>query len=129
LEDRTRCTLGPRSSRSAAQARRRSRRRRDQRGTAYDGALRCLRPTGTLSVVGLPTEPLQIPASAVVASELRIAGSAVGTRDDIRAVLDLAARGKIRCRIETRPLSQVNQVLDAMRRSAIEGRMVLDPNL
>ena len=95
---------------------------------AYDGALRCVRPTGTLCVVGMPAEPMQIPASLVVAGEIRIVGSAVGTRDDIRAVLDLAAQGKVRSRIETRPLSQVNQVLDAMRRGAIQGRVVLDPS-
>lgn len=95
---------------------------------AYDAALQCLRPTGTLSVVGLPPDPLQIPALAVVGGEIRIVGSAVGTRDDIRAVLDLAAQGQVRCRIETRPLSQVNEVFDAMRRGGIQGRVVLDPN-
>lgn len=95
---------------------------------AYDAALQCLRPTGTLSVVGLPPEPLQIPALAVVGGEVRIIGSAVGTRNDIREVLDLAAKGKVRCRVETRPLSQVNEVLGAMRRGAIQGRVVLDPN-
>jgi propanol-preferring alcohol dehydrogenase len=94
---------------------------------AYDAALQCLRPTGTMSVVGLPSEPLQIPALALVASEARIMGSAVGTRDDIRAVLDLAARGLVRCRVQARPLAEVNAVLDEMRRGEIQGRVVLTP--
>ncbi|MDQ6684295.1 MAG: zinc-dependent alcohol dehydrogenase, partial [Pseudomonadota bacterium] len=94
---------------------------------AYQTALQCLRPTGTLSVVGLPAEPLQIPALALVGGEIRIVGSAVGTRDDIRAVLDLAAAGLIRCRVETRPLAQINEVLDAMRQGAIRARIVVAP--
>jgi len=94
---------------------------------AFDAALQCLRPTGTLGVVGLPAEPLRIPAISLVASEARIIGSAVGTRDDIRAVLEMAALGQLRCRVEIRPLSQVNAVLDEMRRGAIHARVVLDP--
>jgi propanol-preferring alcohol dehydrogenase len=94
---------------------------------AYDAALKGLRPTGTLSVVGLPPEPLRFAALALVSNEVRIVGSAVGTRADARDVLDLAAAGKLRCRIEARPLAQVNDVLDAMRRGAIQGRVVLEP--
>ena len=95
---------------------------------AYEAALKCLRPTGTLSVVGLPPEPLRFAALALVSSEVRIVGSSVGTRQDVRDVLDLAAAGKVRCLVETRPLSQVNAVFEAMRGGAIHGRVVLDPN-
>jgi propanol-preferring alcohol dehydrogenase len=94
---------------------------------AYDAALKCLRPTGTLCVVGLPPEPLRFAALALVSSEVRIIGSAVGTREDTRAVLDLAAAGHVRCLVETRPLSDVNAVFDAMRGGRIQGRVVLDP--
>jgi len=92
---------------------------------AYDMALRCLRPTGTLAVVGLPPEPLTFPALALVGSEARIVAAAIGTRDDVRAVLALAAEGKVACRIEEVPLAGVNEVLDRMRRGAIRGRIVL----
>jgi propanol-preferring alcohol dehydrogenase len=95
---------------------------------AYEAALKCLRPTGTLSVVGLPPEPLRFAALALVSSEVRIVGSAVGTRQDVRDVLNLAAAGKVRCLVEMRPLSQVNEVFEAMRAGRIHGRVVLDPN-
>jgi len=94
---------------------------------AYDAALKALRPNGTLCVVGLPTEPLKFHALALVGAEAHIVGSAVGTREDLRAVLDLAAKGLVRCRVEVGPLSSVNAVFDAMRRGAIHGRVVLDP--
>jgi propanol-preferring alcohol dehydrogenase len=92
---------------------------------AYDMALRCLRPTGTLAVVGLPAEALSFQALALVGAEARIVSAAVGTRDDIRAVLALAASGQLVCRIEEAPLTDVNDVLARMRRGDIRGRIVL----
>jgi len=92
---------------------------------AFDAALVVLRPGGTLAVVGLPPQPLTFPALALVGREIRVIGSAVGTRDDLRAVLALAAAGKLRCRTESQPLAQINQVLDRMRGGGIYGRVVL----
>jgi propanol-preferring alcohol dehydrogenase len=94
---------------------------------AYAAAMKVLRPNGTICVIGLPAEALQFQALALVSSEAHIVGSAVGTREDLRAVLEMAARGAVRCRVQVSPLSEVNAVLDAMRRGAIQGRVVLDP--
>lgn len=96
---------------------------------AYAAALKVLRPNGTLCVVGLPPEPLQFQALALVSAEAHIVGSAVGTREDLRAVLDLAARGLVRCRVQVSALAQVNEAFDAMRRGTIQGRIVLNPRL
>ncbi|MEW6260782.1 MAG: alcohol dehydrogenase catalytic domain-containing protein [Thermodesulfobacteriota bacterium] len=92
---------------------------------AYDSAIRCLRHAGTLCVIGLPSEPLSFHATMLVGSEMRILGSSVGTRADIRAVLDLAAAGKLRCQTETASLSDINDILENMRKGAITGRIVL----
>ncbi|HEY2257931.1 MAG TPA: zinc-dependent alcohol dehydrogenase [Variovorax sp.] len=94
---------------------------------AYDAAMTILRPGGTLCVIGLPAEPLRFQALALVGSEVNVMGSAVGTREDLRAVLDIAARGLLQCRVEIRPLGEINDVFEAMRRGAIQGRVVLDP--
>lgn len=92
---------------------------------AFDAAMTVLRPTGTLAVVGLPAKPLSFAALALVGREIRVIGSAVGTRDDLRAVLAMAAEGKLKCRTESQPLDQINQVLDRMRAGTIYGRVVL----
>jgi len=92
---------------------------------AYDSAIKYLRPSGTLSVVGLPSEALTFSALTLVGSETRIVGSSVGTREDLHAVLQLAAEGKIRCHTEVQALDQVNQVFERMRRGQINGRVVL----
>jgi len=94
---------------------------------AYDLAFKCLRPAGTLAVVGLPPEPLQFSALAIVSGEVRIAGSAVGTREDLRATLALAAAGKLRCHCHTRPLAEANAALDDLRAGRVQGRTVLVP--
>ncbi len=95
--------------------------------SAFDSAWKCVRPGGVISVVGLPTEPLKFLALALVTREIRIVGSAIGTRADLRAVLDLAAAGKLRCRVEAQPLAHINSVLEQMHKGAITGRVVLTP--
>lgn len=94
---------------------------------AFDLGFKCLRPAGTLAVVGLPPEPLQFSALAIVSREARIVGSSVGTREDLRATLDLAAAGKLRCHCHIRPLAEANQALDELRAGGVLGRTVLIP--
>jgi propanol-preferring alcohol dehydrogenase len=93
--------------------------------SAYDMAFLCLRPTGTLLVVGLPAENLCFPPILMAAREARIRASAVGTRKDLREVLAMAAQGKIRSYASPRPLTQVNEVLDELRQGRVSGRVVL----
>jgi propanol-preferring alcohol dehydrogenase len=93
--------------------------------SAYDLAFSCLRPTGTLLVVGLPSESLCFPPILMAALEVRIRASAVGTRQELSEVLAMANDGKIICHATRRPLAEVNDVLDQMRRGQVSGRVVL----
>jgi alcohol dehydrogenase, propanol-preferring len=95
--------------------------------TAYDAAFYSLRPTGNLLVVGLPAENICFPPILMSAKEIRIQATAVGTRQDLREVLALAAAGKVRCQVTARPLAEVNEVLDQLRRGQVTGRVVLRP--
>jgi len=92
---------------------------------AYDTAFPCVRPAGMLLVVGLPSESICFPPILMAATEVRIQASSVGTRQDLREVLTLAAAGKIRCRVNTRPLSEANQALYQLRSGQVSGRIVL----
>ena len=94
---------------------------------AYDTAFPCVRPTGKLLVVGLPSESLCFPPIVMAALEVRIQASSVGTREDIRELLAVAAAGKVRCQVTTRPLAQANEVLAELRAGAVLGRIVLVP--
>jgi propanol-preferring alcohol dehydrogenase len=94
---------------------------------AYDSAFPAVRQGGTLVVVGLPAEPLTFPAVMMAATEIKVIASSVGTREDLRQVLEMAASRKLRCRTEARPLDQINQVFEDMRKGRITGRVVLKP--
>jgi alcohol dehydrogenase, propanol-preferring len=94
---------------------------------AYDTAFPCVRPTGMLLVVGLPSENLCFPPIMMAATEVRIQASSVGTREDLRQVLAMAAAGKLHCQTSTRPLSHVNEVLEQLRHGKVSGRIVLVP--
>lgn len=93
---------------------------------AYDDALYSLRPSGTIVVVGLPADPLTFSASALSSREARIIASSVGTREDMRELFELAAKGEVRCHIETRPLDTVNEVLTELKNGKVIGRIVLE---
>jgi len=91
---------------------------------AYDSAFYAVRAGGVLMVVGMPKEDLTFPA--IMMREIRIQGSATGTREEQREVLELAASGKLRCHVQTVPLEQVNSAFDRMRAGKITGRIVLE---
>jgi alcohol dehydrogenase, propanol-preferring len=92
---------------------------------AYDIAFTTPRAGGAVMIVGLPSEPLTFDAVRFARNESRVLTSVVGTRQDLRETLALAAAGKLRCHVETRPLAQINEILTAMQRGALLGRVVL----
>jgi len=92
---------------------------------AYDLAFSCLRPMGTLLVVGLPSENICFPPILMSAREMHIRASAVGTREDVRELLAMASKGKICCHVTARPLDHANEVLDELRHGQVSGRIAL----
>jgi propanol-preferring alcohol dehydrogenase len=94
---------------------------------AYETAFGSIRKGGTLVVVGMPADPIPLSAFAMVSGEYRVIGSAVGTREDLRETLDLAAHGRLHCHVETEPLANAESVMKRLRRGSITGRVVLRP--
>jgi alcohol dehydrogenase, propanol-preferring len=92
---------------------------------AYETALRSLRRGGTLAVVGMTPQPISVSTVALVSGEYKIVASAVGSRQDLAEVLQLASEGKLHCQLETRPLAAVNEVFAALGEGRINGRIVL----
>jgi propanol-preferring alcohol dehydrogenase len=94
---------------------------------SYDTAFYCLRPKGTLLVVGLPADPICFPPILMAGGEIRIQASTVGTRQDLREVLAMAGAGQVRCQVAVRPLADANQALNQLRSGQVSGRLVLAP--
>jgi alcohol dehydrogenase, propanol-preferring len=94
---------------------------------AYDAAFNCVRPSGTLLIVGLPAENICFAPILLAAREIRMHASAVGTRQDLVETLTMAAEGKVHCEVSARPLAQANEAINELRRGQITGRAVLIP--
>jgi propanol-preferring alcohol dehydrogenase len=61
----------------------------------------------------------------MAAGEIQIKASSVGTREDLREVLEMGAAGKVHCQVTARPLGDVQDVLGQLSRGEISGRVVL----
>lgn len=95
---------------------------------AVEQAIGGLRKEGTLVIVGFPVETLPLSMYDLVRRRLKILGSGVGTRQDLREVLDLAADGKIKLHVESYPLAAAASLLDQLRQGRIQGRAAVTPS-
>jgi alcohol dehydrogenase, propanol-preferring len=91
-------------------------------------AFESLRRNGTLVLVGLPADNhLDLPIFQTVLNGITVKGSIVGTRQDLREVFDLHARGLTVVTREIRPLESVNASIADVLAGRIEARIVFDP--
>jgi propanol-preferring alcohol dehydrogenase len=92
---------------------------------AFGQAIGMTRRGGTFVFNGLPPGDFPAPIFDVVLKGLTIRGSIVGTRQDMAEAIDFYARGLIHPTVSTRPLGDINDVLDEMRAGKIDGRVVI----
>ena len=76
-------------------------------------------------LIGLPPGALPARLFEIVLIGLTVRGSIVGTRKDMIEALDFYARGLIHPTVAIRPLDEINEILDEMRRGEIDGRIVI----
>ena len=94
---------------------------------AYEQAFACLRPNGTLVGVGLPADnTMHLPIFETVLRGIKIVGSLVGTRVDLKETFELHADGRTEVVRETRRLEQVNESINEVVQGEIEARIVFD---
>jgi propanol-preferring alcohol dehydrogenase len=85
-----------------------------------------LRRGGTLVLVGLPPGTFTLPILPTVAKGIRILTSAVGTRQDLREVLALAAAGRIKTLAQSCRLEEINWAFEQLRQGTVAGRLVVE---
>jgi NAD+-dependent secondary alcohol dehydrogenase Adh1 len=95
-------------------------------GDAVAAALGMVRARGTYFVVGYGGE-LRVPTFAVVLPEISIVGNAVGTHDDLRELVALAATGAVRVHTRTYPLDAFADAMADLEQGRMHGRGVLVP--
>lgn len=94
--------------------------------SAFRQAIDMTRRGGNIVFNGLPPGEFPAPIFDIVLKGLTIRGSIVGTRQDMVEALDFYARGLVKPTFSTRPLTDINAVLDEMTHGKVEGRVVVD---
>jgi propanol-preferring alcohol dehydrogenase len=61
-----------------------------------------------------------------VLKRLTVRGSIVGTRQDLREAINIAADYNIRPSVEAQPLWAINDVFSRLEKGSVTGRIVLD---
>jgi len=92
---------------------------------AMTQAIKSVKRTGTVILVGLTTRDLTISVTETVLKGIRIAGSFLGTRADLEAVFRLAMDHKIQPIVENFPLDATPEILARLDRGEIRGRAVV----
>jgi alcohol dehydrogenase (NADP+) len=91
------------------------------------GYLSLLKTKGTFIQVGAPDGGLMPPvnAFALIMNGIKVGGSAIGSPEEIREMLQLAAERKIKPWVETRPLKDANQAVQDLEAGKARYRYVL----
>jgi len=85
-------------------------------------AVAAIKPGGTV-VLGVHAQVGALP----FADEKRVVGSVIGSRQQMRDVLALAAAGKVRAHCDAYPLDEAVEVLGRLKRGQVRARAVLVP--
>lgn len=90
--------------------------------------LSLLRKGGRLVAVGLFGGAVELALPLLPLRSISLVGSYVGSLDEMNDLMTLAREGRLEpMRIETRPLSEAQATMDALRGGRIAGRAVLTP--
>ncbi|KAI1615938.1 alcohol dehydrogenase II [Exophiala viscosa] len=96
---------------------------------AYAQALGFLKHGGSLVAIGIPEvlEPIResVPVH-IIAKQLSIVGSSVGTQEEAIEVLDLVAKGIVKVHYRLELMENLTQVFEEMHSGRLAGRIVLD---
>jgi NAD+-dependent secondary alcohol dehydrogenase Adh1 len=94
-------------------------------GSTAEG-VRMLQQAGDYLVVGYG-ENLDIPTIDIVSAEINVIGNLVGSYNDLRELMVLAARGSVRLHTATYPLDDFQAAVDALDAGKVRGRAILVP--
>ncbi len=92
----------------------------------WERYLAALGPKGRLHIVGAVLEPIPVPAFSLITGQRSVSGSGLGSPATIARMLEFCTRHGIAPRIETFPMSRVNEALDHLRAGEARYRIVLE---
>ncbi|KAH9892598.1 alcohol dehydogenase [Cubamyces lactineus] len=94
-----------------------------------DAATDMLRPGGTLILVGLGAPGITMSPLALTMKQLVVKGSFGGEYRDLEECLDAIAAGKVKPKVEERPMDECGKVVHGLTKGQIRARVALVPKL
>lgn len=88
--------------------------------------LNLLKKDGSLVLVGLPNEPLEVGAFSVVNGRRNFSGSVIGGIRETQEVLDFCAKHNITADIELINVNQINDAFERLEKNDVKYRFVVD---
>ena len=88
--------------------------------------LQLLKLDGTLTLLGLPEQPIPVSAFSLVTNRRSLAGSMIGSVAETQEMLDYCAERGIVSDVEVIPIQQVNEAYERVLKSDVKYRFVID---
>jgi uncharacterized zinc-type alcohol dehydrogenase-like protein len=88
--------------------------------------LELLKTDGTLIVVGVPEQPLELATSGLIMKRKSIGGSLVGGIRETQQMLNYCGKNSIMADIELIPIQKINEAFDRTVRGDVKYRFVID---
>ncbi|XXG49091.1 hypothetical protein AAC387_Pa02g3364 [Persea americana] len=85
-----------------------------------------LKSHGKLVMVGLPVQPLELPAIPLVMGRKIVTGSCIGGMKETQEMIDFAAKHNITADIEVIPMDYVNTAMERLVKADVRYRFVID---
>ena len=83
-------------------------------------------PRARLVLISLPAEALSFDAAEIIERGLQVIGSADGTRQELRQIMDLAATDRVRSVVTRVPLRDINEAFQRLAWGRVRGRQVIE---
>jgi uncharacterized zinc-type alcohol dehydrogenase-like protein len=91
----------------------------------FQSFINALRPKGTLMVLGASPSPIQIAGFSLISGQKAVAGSPTGSPRDLREMLDVAARHKVKAITERFAMKDANKAVEKVKKNQVRYRAVL----
>ena len=91
-----------------------------------DPYLAMLKRDGTMTLLGVPPEPVSLGAFSLIRKRRSLAGSLIGGIAETQEMLDFCAEHNITCDIEMIAMNQINEAYERMIKSDVKYRFVID---
>lgn len=96
------------------------------KGQDYNTWLSTITLGGTFCTVGLPEEPMQIAAFALMGAQVNLTASGIGSIGEIEQMLAFADKHNVRPIIQRFPMDKVNEGIKSVRDGSVRFRVVLE---